>query len=122
MRARRWLIAVVASVGLLAAACSSGNDGSTTPTSSGGAVVPGTAKIGIADLAFEPSTLTVASGATTITVTNSDTVTHTFTLDDGSVDETIDPGQSVDVTVNITATTGFHCSIHTSMTGTLQVA
>lgn len=122
MRARRWLIAVVASVGLLAAACSSGNDGSTTPTTGGGAVVPGTAKIGIADLAFEPSTLTVASGATTITVTNSDTVTHTFTLDDGSVDETIDPGQSVDVTVNITATTGFHCSIHTSMTGTLQVA
>ena len=76
----------------------------------------------IADLAFEPSTLTVASGSTTITVTNSDTVTHTFTLDDGSVDETIDPGQSVEVTVNITATTGFHCSIHTTMTGTLQVA
>ncbi|MGZ8619829.1 MAG: cupredoxin domain-containing protein [Actinomycetota bacterium] len=123
MRARRWLIAVVASAGLLAVACSSGNDGSTTSTGGGGgAVVPGTAKIGIADLAFEPSTLTVASGATTITVTNSDTVTHTFTLDDGSVDETIDPGQSVDVTVNITATTGFHCSIHTSMTGTLQVA
>jgi len=121
MRARRWLIAVVASAGLLTAACSGGNDGSTAPTS-GGAVVPGTAKIGIADLAFEPSTLTVASGETTITVTNSDTVTHTFTLDDGGVDETIDPGQSVDVTVDITATAGFHCSIHTSMTGTLQVA
>jgi plastocyanin len=122
MRARRWLVAVVAGAGLLAAACGGGNDGSTAPTSGGGAVVPGTAKIGIADLAFEPSTLTVASGETTITVTNSDTVTHTFTLDDGSVDETIDPGQSVDVTVDITETTGFHCSIHTSMTGTLQVA
>jgi plastocyanin len=120
MRTRGWLVAVVASVGLLAGACSGGNDSSTTPT--GGAVVPGTAKIGIADLAFEPSTLTVAAGTTTITVTNSDSVTHTFTLDDGSVDETIDPGQSVDVTVNITQTTGFHCSIHTSMTGTLQVA
>jgi plastocyanin len=120
MRTRRWLVAAVAGTWLFVAACSGGNDSSTAPT--GGAVVPGTAKIGIADLAFEPSTLTVASGETTITVTNSDSVTHTFTLDDGSVDETIDPGQSVDVTVNLTATTGFHCSIHPSMTGTLQVA
>ena len=123
MRARRWMVAVVASLSLVAAACSSGNDSSTPPASSaGGGVVPTTAAIGIADLAFEPSTLTVASGTTTITVTNSDSVTHTFTLDDGSVDETIDPGQSVDVTVDLTASTGFHCKIHPQMTGTLQVA
>lgn len=120
MRARRWMVAVVASVGLLGAACSSGSDSSTPPTDGG--LVPTTAAIGIADLAFEPSTLTVASGATTITVTNSDTVTHTFTLDDDTVNETIDPGQSVDVTVDLTASTGFHCDIHPQMTGTLQVA
>ncbi|MEO8476543.1 MAG: cupredoxin domain-containing protein [Actinomycetota bacterium] len=120
MRGRRWVIAVVAGVALLGAACGGENDSSTAPT--GGGVVPTTAAIGIADLAFEPSTLTVASGSTTITVTNSDTVTHTFTLDDGSVDESIDPGQSVEVTVDLTASTGFHCKIHPSMTGTLQVA
>jgi len=120
MRTRRWLVATVASAGLLAAACSGGDDSSTVPT--GGAVVPDTAQIGIADLAFEPSTVTVASGATTITVTNSDAVTHTFTLDDGSVDQTIEPGRSVDATVDLTASTGFHCTIHPSMTGTLQVA
>lgn len=119
MRVRRWVVAAVVGAGSLAA-CSSGNDGSTAPT--GGVVVPDTAKIGIADLAFEPGTLTVASGATTIAVTNSDTVTHTFTLDDGSVDQTIEPGRSVEVTVDLTASTGFHCAIHPSMTGILQVA
>jgi plastocyanin len=111
---------MVMGTGLVAAACSGGGEGSTGPTAGG--AVPGTAAIGIADLAFEPSTLTIASGTTTITITNSDTVTHTFTLDDGSVDETIDPGGSVDVSVDLTASTGFHCSIHPSMTGTLQVA
>jgi len=120
MSARRWLIAAVASAVLVLAACGGSDTSSTAPTSDG--VVPTTAAIGIADLAFEPSTLTVASGTTTITVTNSDTVTHTFTLDDDSVDETIEPGQSVDVSVDLTASTGFHCTIHPSMTGTLQVA
>jgi plastocyanin len=114
------MVAVAASAGLLGAACSSGSDSSTAPTDGG--LVPTTGAIGIADLAFEPTTLTVASGTTTITVTNSDTVTHTFTLDDNSVDETIEPGQSVDVTVDVTASTGFHCEIHPQMTGTLQAA
>jgi plastocyanin len=113
-------MAPVASAVLLLAACGGSDTGSTAPTGDG--VVPTTAAIGIADLAFEPSTLTVASGTTTITVTNSDTVTHTLTLDDDSVDETIEPGQSVDVSVDLTASTGFRCTIHPSMTGTLQVA
>jgi plastocyanin len=98
---------------------STGTTGTTgaTGTTGGG----GGAAITIQGFAFDPSTLQV-SGETTITITNNDGVTHTFTLDDGSVDQEIAAGESVDVTVNISQTTGFHCRIHASMTGTLEVA
>lgn len=122
-----WLSAAILSLTLAAAACSSDDGGGgdvvdTGTGDTGGEVVPGSAVIGIADLTFEPTTLTVASGSTDITITNADAVDHTFTLDDRSVDETIAAGQSATVTVELTESSGFHCEIHTSMTGTLQVA
>ena len=86
----------------------------------GSDVVPGTAAIDIADFTFEPSTLPVASGSTDIAVTNSDSTDHTFTLDDDSVNLELAPGESETATVQIQETTGFHCEIHPSMTGTLQ--
>ena len=105
--------------------CSSGgsDEDQGTPAADGsGQIAPGDAALGIADLAFEPSTLTVASGSTDVTVTNADSTDHTFTLDDGSVDQAVAAGETVTVTVDITASVGFHCEIHPSMTGTLQVA
>ena len=109
-------------VALLLAACGGddnggGTTGSTTGTTGGGG---GTA-ITIEGRAFDPSTLQV-SGETRLTITNNDEVTHTFTLDDGSVDEEVPAGGSIDVTVNVSETTGFHCKIHPTMTGTLEVA
>lgn len=122
-----WLSAAILSLTLVAGACSSDDGGGgdvvdTGTGDTGGEVVPGSAVIGIADQTFEPTTLTVASGSTDITITNADAVDHTFTLDDMSVDETIAAGQSATVTVELTESSGFHCEIHTSMTGTLQVA
>jgi plastocyanin len=125
MRSRRYavLVAGIAALALLTAACGGGDETTDTPTDQEtGDLAPGSAAITIADLTFEPSTLTVASGSTEIAVTNADSTDHTFTLDDGSVDEALSPGQSVTVAVDITATTGFHCTIHPSMTGTLEVA
>jgi plastocyanin len=57
-----------------------------------------------------------------VTITNNDSATHTFTLDDGSVDETIAGGERVTVTVDVSETTGWVCSIHPGMTGTVEVA
>ncbi len=132
MRNSRTLLSVLTAsliaVTITAGGCS-GDDGASTETGStdtatetGGEVVPGSAAIAIADLAFSPTTLTVASGSTDIEITNADSVDHTFTLDDMSVDETIPAGGSATVTVDLTESSGFHCEIHPSMTGTLQVA
>jgi plastocyanin len=117
-------LAVVVIV-LSAPAC--GGDDSEPPGASdpgGGAGLPHTAALSIADLAFEPSTLPIAAGSTEITITNADTTNHTFTLDDGAVDQPVDAGQTEKVTVEAESgqTVGYHCEIHSTMTGTLQVA
>ena len=63
------------------------------------------------------------SGESTITVTNSGAVEHNFTLDDDSVSEDVEPGESVTVTVDVSADAPFHCKYHPDqMTGTLTVA
>ena len=93
-----------------------GTTASTGATSDGGGTT-----ITISGFAFDPSNVEV-SGPTTIAVTNEDGATHTFTTDDGSVDEEIGGGQTVEVQVDVTSDTGFHCTIHPTMTGTLTVA
>lgn len=124
VRARSIAIVLVVSA---AVACSGSDatpgtgDGS---SGDGGGGLPSTASLSIADLTFEPSTLPIAPGSTEITITNADTTNHTFTLDDGGIDQPVDGGQSVTVTVGGESgqTIGYHCEIHASMTGTLQVA
>ena len=114
---------------LVVAACSSDDDGGGTTATTGGATGStaatggggGGTTITIAGFAFDPDTITV-SGPTEVTVTNEDSATHTFTLDDGSVDETVEPGATVTVTVDVSAATGFHCNIHPQMTGQIEVS
>jgi plastocyanin len=114
--------------GLVLAACSGDDDGGeatgsgTTDEATGatGGAGDGTA-VTIEGFAFDPASIEV-SGETTLTITNNDTAAHTFTLDDDSVDEEIGAGESVDVTVSVSETTGFHCRFHPQMTGSLEVA
>ena len=133
MTKARWvrLVAGLFVLSLVVAACSSDDDGGGT-TATTGAATAGTAATGstgggggttitIAGFAFDPDTITV-SGPTEVTVTNEDSATHTFTLDDGSVDETVEPGATVTVTVDVSAATGFHCNIHPQMTGQIEVS
>jgi plastocyanin len=127
---RGRLLVAAAVLMLVVAACGGDDDGgeggdgtggtgaTTGPTEGTGG---GGTTITIAGFAFDPATLTV-SGETTLTITNDDTATHTFTLDDGSVDEEIPGGETVEVSLNLSERTGFHCAIHPQMTGTLEVA
>jgi plastocyanin len=125
---------VVASVFVLAlvlAACSSnsgdqtGDSSSTagvpsaTETSSGGGTT-GTAIVA-QGFAFSPDSVNVSAGKVTLTVTNKDSAEHTFTLDDGSSSTNLAPGQTVTITLDLSKTVGWHCNIHPSMTGTLNV-
>lgn len=134
MRKARWvrLVAGLFVLSLVVAACSSDDDGGGTTGTTGGATGSATGStetgsggggttITIAGFAFDPDTITV-SGPTEVTVTNEDSATHTFTLDDGSVDETIEPGATKTVTVDVSASTGFHCNIHPQMTGQIEVS
>ena len=129
----RWvrLVAGLFVLSLVVAACGGDDDGGDTTGTTGttgatgateetGSTGGGTS-ITIADFAFDPNTITV-SGPTEVTITNDDDITHTFTLDDDSVDETIDAGATATVTVDVSQTTGFHCTIHPQMIGTVEVA
>ena len=80
----------------------------------------GRAKITMKNFRFHPNTITV-SGPTALTLTNEDSVAHTFTLDDLSFTESIPGGDTVTVTVDVPATIGWLCTIHPEMTGTIEV-
>ena len=120
MNARKLMIMLAAVLALMltSAACSSDDGGGSTD---GGGAADMT--VTVKDFEFDPSTIDVSSGETTIEVTNTGAVEHSFTLDDDSVSQDIEPGESQTVTVNLTATTGFHCKYHPEqMTGTLNVS
>jgi plastocyanin len=133
-------IALVAVTALTGAACSSssGDSGATGSTSGG---TPSEAPAGctadsavdltgddpfvvtIQGLAFHPDCF-AAKSASSITIKNKDTVTHTFTIDGTDVDVTIEAGTTFNgESAGLAAGTyPFHCKIHTKMTGTVIVS
>ena len=108
---------------LTAAACSSSSSSSTsnTATSPAGGGGGNTATITVANFAFDPSSVDVSSGNVTLTVTNNDTTEHTFTLDDGSSNTPLPAGKTQTISLDLTQTVGWHCTIHPTMKGTLNV-
>jgi plastocyanin len=122
---RRWmrLLGALFALTLLAAACG-GND--TPPAGNGGSPSEspnsgGGADLTIVDFGFSPTELSVTEGQA-ISINNTGDVAHTFTTDDGAIDQTISPGETVDVTLTGVTSGGFHCRFHSQMTGTLTVA
>jgi plastocyanin len=109
-----------------AAATTTTAAGTTTTTAAGTTTTAGASggtKIKIFNFAFIPVTLTVKPGAK-VTVTNSDTVTHTLTADAGAFDTgDIAPGSSATFTApSKPGTYTYHCSIHLFMKATLIVS
>lgn len=127
------LTALVVPILLLIAACS----GSSTPTPSAPAssapspsasAAPSEAPSGatgnavsIAGFSFQPAAITVAVG-TTVTWTNDDSTSHTVTADDASFDSgSLAKGATFKQTFATAGTFAYHCSIHSSMKGTVTV-
>ena len=117
------LVATVFSIALVMAACSS-DDGTDGSTDNGGGGGGGDQTITISDFTFDPDTLTVPAGQdVTIEVTNEDDVEHSFTLDDDSVSQDIEGGESQSVTLNLTEGIGWHCEYHPdTMKGTVTIS
>ncbi|HET7236317.1 MAG TPA: cupredoxin domain-containing protein [Actinomycetota bacterium] len=122
MARSRWLglVAGLFVLSIVLAACG-GDDEGGGETGGGGGGGGGGNTIVIEGFAFDPSTISV-SGPTEFTITNNDSATHTFTLDDGSVDAEIAGGESTVVTIDVSESTGFVCRFHPQMTGTVEVA
>jgi plastocyanin len=86
-------------------------------TGTGGA----TASVSIKNFAFSPVPVNVQVGQT-ITVTNNDGTDHTFTDNGGSFDTGhIAPAASKTVVIAKAGTYNYHCNIHPSMKGVIQV-
>ena len=72
------------------------------------------------DIAFNPNPIQAAIGDLIVWM-NGDTRLHHIVLDDGTDIGDVMPGQaSTAIAVATTAATGFHCTIHPSMVGTIN--
>ena len=134
MRRLHGIVLALAAVALVTVACTSSSTSSTTSTSTststastpestgGGGGGATSAEIEAEDFAFSPDSVDVSAGTVTLKVSNKDSAEHTFTLDDGSSNTNLPAGSTETITLDLTETVGFHCTIHPSMTGTLNVS
>jgi plastocyanin len=78
-------------------------------------------QVQIANLAFNPTSITVSTG-NTVTWTNDDTLPHTVTAQDDLFDSGIlDPGATFAWTFTDPGSIAYHCQLHPNMQGTVVV-
>lgn len=82
-----------------------------------------TYNVEIKNFAFNPSTTNIKVGDS-VTWTNNDGATHTITSDSGTelASSGISSGSTYSHTFSTAGTYNYHCSIHTSMKGTIVVS
>jgi plastocyanin len=108
-------------------ACSSDNKNSAAASTAASAAIGSTGTTGAAtsisikNFAFSPVPLNVKVGET-IAITNNDGTDHTFTDNGGAFDTGhIAPAASKTVAIAKPGTYNYHCNIHPSMKGVIQV-
>jgi plastocyanin len=80
-----------------------------------------TAAVSAINFAFSPSSLTIKVG-TSVTFTNRDAATHTFTANGGAFNSgDVGTNQSYAFTFATAGSYAYHCQIHPYMTGTITV-
>jgi plastocyanin len=128
--------ALIVSALALAACGSDGGDettadsaatpGATTAGASGNGPAPSgeaerSAKVEIVEFTYGPDPVTVQAGGKVIWL-NQDTAPHTATADDGSFDTgTLERGKLKSETFKQAGTFAYHCEIHPTMHGTVEV-
>jgi plastocyanin len=128
MPAGRVLVAMAFATSALAVgACSSaGSTSSAPPVSASAAPTTGApaaaAALTIKNFSFSPTPLAVRAGQA-VSITNDDTTDHTATDNGGAFDTGhIAPGTTKTVTVTAPGTYHFHCNIHPTMMGEIDVS
>jgi plastocyanin len=82
---------------------------------------PAVNAVSIVNMSFSTASLTVTAG-TTVTWTNKDGMTHTVTADDNSFDSGyLAMGSKFSKVFSVKGTYTYHCSIHSTMKGTIIV-
>ncbi|HWH23925.1 MAG TPA: cupredoxin domain-containing protein [Candidatus Limnocylindria bacterium] len=113
-------LSALAGVVLLLAACGpAGQPAPATPAPPANGDAE--ARVDIVDLAFEPPTIDVATGAS-VTWTNNGDLPHTVTFDDIDVDSgNLPAGAVFTQSFGSAGSFRYHCAIHPQMTGTVSV-
>jgi plastocyanin len=108
-------LAVILVVAVVATACGGGTSSSSTTAAGGGPQVV------MKGFAFSPASITVKVGES-VTWTNQDSATHTVTADNGEFKSAdIAAGATYTFKFDKAGTYPYHCSIHSSMKGTVVV-
>jgi plastocyanin len=113
------LALVLAATAIGLAACGGGS-------SDGGGSSSGNAEVGMTEYYFQPAKVQDAAGKTlTLTLKNTGTVEHNFTLDEQNVSKDVEPGEQGEVTVTVpdSGQLVFYCKYHRQrgMTGLLTI-
>lgn len=122
MSKKRYVVALLAGVAILGAACG-GDDGGDAAESGGGSGGGDAVTLTAAEFAWDPSDLTVSAGSS-IEVVNEDEAKHNLTIEDAGIDEDVEGGSSVTVDLaDVEAGSyDFVCEYHPdTMKGTLEV-
>lgn len=128
---RKSLLPGIAAGFILVIATACGGSSATTPPAAATAATGGAPtcaagvgtgqQVAAVNIAFTPPSTSVGVGGT-VTWTNGDTVTHTITFDNGPDCGHLAAASSLTVTFPAAGTYAYHCTIHSSMKGTITVS